>query len=155
MIPYRIIALPTQIAEEVRTIGKAPRYGHPAITEVAKGYGPCRHCLRTFAVGVERRTLFTYDSFDGVEVLPLPGPVFIHTEACERYPEEGRFPADLRSLPHTLNGYGRGRRLLAQQYVKNDTVEAVIERLFARPDIDYIQVHDTEAGCYDFRIERP
>ena len=99
MIPYRIIALPTQIAEEVRTIGKAPRYGHPAITEVAKGYGPCRHCLRTFAVGVERRTLFTYDSFD--------------------------------------------------------TVEAVIERLFARPDIDYIQVHDTEAGCYDFRIERP
>jgi hypothetical protein len=30
----------------------------------------------------------------------------------------------------------------------------VLERLLARPDVDYIHVRDTEAGCFDCRIER-
>lgn len=77
MTPYRIVALPTATAERVRTTGRSPGYGHPAHSEVATGYGPCRHCLRTFRVGEERRTLFTHDPFHGLEELPLPGPVFI------------------------------------------------------------------------------
>ncbi len=33
-------------------------------------------------------------------------------------------------------------------------IEPAIERLLARADVDYIQAHNTEAGCYDFRVER-
>jgi len=29
-----------------------------------------------------------------------------------------------------------------------------IEQLFALPDVDYIQVNSTTAGCFTFRIER-
>jgi hypothetical protein len=151
---FRTIAIATALAEKVRSTLRSPGYGHPAHAETATGYGPCRHCLRTFRVGEERRILFTLDPFFGVEKLPLPGPVFIHQEACERHPEDGGFPDDLRAHPLTLNGYARGRKLLAQEYVTDGEVETAIERLLARPEIDYLHVRDTEAGCYDLRVER-
>jgi hypothetical protein len=154
MTPFRIVAIPSSTAEAVRTRLTSPRYGHPAHVEVATGYGPCRHCLRTFQVGVEQRILFTYDPFDGLEPLPLPGPVFIHVEGCQRYAEDRGFPDDLRPHALTLDAYARGRKLLAQEYVTDGDVEAALGRLLAKPEVDYVHVRDTEAGCYDLRVER-
>jgi Protein of unknown function (DUF1203) len=154
MAPFRIVAITTSTAESVRATLTSPRYRHPAHAEVATGYGPCRHCLRTFRVGAERRILFTHDAFEGLEALPLPGPIFIHAEACERFPENGGFPEDLRSHALTLNAYAHGRKLQGQEYVTDGDVGAVVERLLARPEVDYIHVRDTKAGCYDLRIER-
>ncbi len=150
----RYVALPTAVAEAVRSTLTSPRYGHPAHLELAAGYGPCRHCLRTFAIGREHRILFTLDPFDGIEQLPLPGPVFIHADTCRRYPEAGGFPDDLRVNALTLNAYAAGRRLVGQAYVDDGAVEAVLERIFARAEVAYVHVRDTEAGCYDLRVER-
>ncbi len=154
MPAYRVIAIPDEIAHAVRTTGSSPRYGHPAHSEVALGYGPCRHCLRTFAVGTDRRILFTYDPFADTDPLPLPGPVFIHESVCARYPEDAGFPEDLRQHALRLNAYADGRRLRALEYVGDGDAEPVIDRLLGQADVDYIHVRDTEAGCYDFRIER-
>ena len=154
MSDYRIIALPSTIADTVRSTHESPGYGHPTHVEVASGYGPCRHCLRTFAVGQERRILFTYDPFAGTESLPLPGPVFIHEASCERYDERRGFPIDMQSHALTFNAYGRGRHLRAQKYVADGCMEPVIQELLARPDVDYLHVRDTRAGCFDFSIER-
>lgn len=151
---YRVVAIPSTVADAVRSTRRSPGYGHPVHSEVAGGHGPCRHCLRTFAVGEERRLLFTYDPFRGTESLPLPGPVFIHEAPCRRYDEESGFPATLRAHPLTLNAYGRGRRLRSQAYIVDGGVDGAIEALFARPDVDYIHVRDTRAGCFDFSIER-
>jgi hypothetical protein len=92
---------------EVRNSRKAPRYGHPAYTSVAEGYCPCRHCLRTFQIGAENRTLFTYDPFTGLEQLPLPGPIFVHSDACQRYPEASGYPEDLRAHAAVTNGFAK------------------------------------------------
>jgi len=151
---FRVIAIPTYVADAVRSTRTSPGYGHPAHAEVATGHGPCRHCLRSFTVGVDRRVLFTYDAFSGTESLPLPGPVFIHDAPCERYDEDGGFPADVRAHPLTFNAYGLGRHLRAQEYVADGNVETVVERLLARHDVDYIHVRDTRAGCFDFAVER-
>jgi Protein of unknown function (DUF1203) len=154
MQQIRIVAIPTAVAEAVRSSRRAPVYGHPAYSELGADPAPCRHCLRLITPAVDRRILFTYDRFTGVESLPLPGPVFIHAEACERYIETAGFPDELRSSPRTLEGYARGRRLLAQRYVADGRVEMAIEQLFALPDVDYIQVNSTTAGCFTFRIDR-
>jgi hypothetical protein len=154
MPPFRVVAIPTEIAKAVRTTRMAPVYGHPAYAEIATGYGPCRLCLRDFAIGTDRRLLFTYDSFHGKEDLPLPGPVFIHESSCERYPEDGGFPANARRRPLTLNAYARGRRLVAQEYVRDGSVEPTLARLFESNDVDYVHVRDTSAGCFDFAVER-
>ncbi len=154
MQSYRVVAVGDRIANAVRRTLLSPGYGHPAHAEVATGYGPCRQCLRTFAVGDERRILFTYDPFYGKENLPLPGPVFIHEHDCERYAEDAGFPVDMLSHRLTLNAYARGRRLVSQQYVSNGVVEPELQRLLENRDVAYIHVRDTDAGCYDFCIER-
>jgi hypothetical protein len=133
---------------------KSPGYGHPAHKEVATGHGPCRLCLRTFEVGKDERILFTLDPFYGLEDLPLPGPVYIHAHACNRYDESAGFPDQLRAHPLTLNGYARGRRILAQEYVTDGKIEAALERIFDNRDVAYVHVRDTRAGCYDLRVER-
>jgi Protein of unknown function (DUF1203) len=154
MEQIRVVAIPTKVAQSVRATMLAPGYGFPAHSELGADSAPCRHCLRLITSGVERRVLFTYDRFAEVESLPLPGPVFIHAEPCERYPENVGFPDELRDSPRTLEGYARGRRLLAQKYVTDGKMERVIEEIFARSDVDYIHVNSTTAGCYTFRIER-
>lgn len=154
MIPLRVIAIPTDVATKVRRTGRDPHYHHPAHNEIAAESAPCRHCLKLIEAGKEMATLFTYDAFEGVESFPLPGPVYIHVESCERYPENGGFPAVLRNSPRTLNAYARGRHLVATEYVENGNVEAGVQNLLARADVDYIHVRSTTAGCYTFRIER-
>jgi hypothetical protein len=150
----RMIAIPTKIAELVRTTMKAPGYGHPAHKEIAGGYGPCRHCLRTFRVGGEERILFTYDPFHEVAEFPLPGPIFIHAQECRRYTEAAGFPEELREHPLTLVAYGKNRTFLQEEYVADGGIELVAGRLFEERAVRYVHVRDTAAGCYDLRIER-
>lgn len=154
MHSIRIIAIPTEVAQEVRATLRAPVYGFPAHAEVAADDAPCRHCLRTFAAGKDRRILFTYDRFAGVESLPQPGPVYIHAKACTRFLEDAGFPGELRASPRTLEAYATGRRLLAQEFVSDGKFEPCIEKLFAISGVDYLQVHSTTAGCFTFRIVR-
>jgi Protein of unknown function (DUF1203) len=155
IMSFRVIALTTETADQVRATGKSPRYGHPAHTELATGYGPCRHCLRTFQKGEENRILFTYDPFNGIERVPLPGPIFIHEEPCSRYREECGYPPDMKPYPIVLNAYANGQALMERQLVgaEEDKTRAV-ESLLQRPDVDYVEVRDQTAGCFDFRIER-
>jgi hypothetical protein len=154
MISFRVLAISTETANEVRQTLKAPRYGFPVHTEVATDQAPCRHCLRLTVPEVDQRILFTYDCFDQVEMLPLPGPVYIHADGCERYAEDGGFPEEIRSRKITFNAYGEGRRLLQQRYVEDGSVDSAIEELFSDQGVRYLHVRSTPAGCYTFRIER-
>lgn len=154
MVSYRTVAVSEALAENVRRSRVSPGYGHPVQAEVAIGHGPCRLCRRDFEVGAERRLLFTLDPFHGLERHPLPGPVFIHERERDRHPEHAGFPEDLRGHELTLAAYSRGRVLRAEEHLPGRDVDAAIERLLGRADVDYIHVRDASAGCYDLRIER-
>jgi Protein of unknown function (DUF1203) len=154
MAKFRVVAIPTEVADAVRATMRAPGYGFPAHAEVATDAAPCRHCLRKFTVAKDRRILFTYDRFNGIETLPEPGPIYVHGEPCPHYAGDAGFPEELRGSPRTLEAYARGRRLLAQEYVADGKFEPVIGKLFALEDVEYIQVSSTTAGCFTFRIER-
>jgi Protein of unknown function (DUF1203) len=155
MIEYCVFGVPAKTAEMVRQTRTSPGYGHPVHSEIATGYGPCRLCLRDFQIGVDRRLLFTFDPFFGVEPYPLPGPVFIHESVCTAFPENGGFPQDLRSHNLTLEAFARGRRPVAEERIDGDgKIDEVVDRLLALPEVVYLHVRDTSAGCFDFRIER-
>lgn len=151
---FRVIAMSEKLADHVRETGKSPGYGHPAHTDLADGPWPCRVCLERKEPHGERRILFTYDPFHRLEELPLPGPVYVHEARCERFAGDNRFPDDLRDVPLTFNAYGNGRKLVAQEYVADGRVEPVIEALLARPEVAYVHLRHTRAGCYLARIER-
>jgi uncharacterized protein DUF1203 len=154
MPPIRIVAISSEIAEAVRATLKAPVCGFPAHAELAADDAPCRHCLRNIRAEKDRRILFTYDRFAGVESLPQPGPVYIHTDSCPRYVETSGFPEELRGSPRTLEAYARGRRLVGLEYVADGKFELAIEKLFSHSEVGYVQVNSTTAGCFTFRIER-
>ena len=154
MTEIRVIALPTETVKQVLETKRSPGYGHPAHTEVAKGYGPCRHCLRTFRVGEEMRTLFTCNPFYMVAPVPAPGPVFVHADGCERYDEEAGYPCQLLQYPAVMDGYDSEQRLLTQRTAAGGNHEMVLREIFEDAAVRYVMVRDLEAGCFDFRVER-
>ena len=93
------------------------------------------------------RTLFTHDSYADVAEFPQLGAVYIHTDDCNRFEEDG-FPPDLRALKLTFEGVAAGPRVVALERTDGGDVEKVIERLLALPDVDYVNVRNTEAGCF-------
>jgi hypothetical protein len=151
---YRVVAIPSEVAEQVRSTGKSPKYGFPAHREVAAGRAPCRHCLRLIRKDEEELLLFTYDPFGELGEPPLPGPVYIHAAECPRHPESDVIPAEYRGRLLTLEGYGQNRALVKEIRVSDGAEERAAEQLFSDAKIRYINVRSTEAGCFLFRLER-
>jgi hypothetical protein len=153
MLVLRYVGIPAAIADEVRQTLRSPQYGHPAHRERARGYGPCRVCLRTFAVGEEDRLLFTYQPFSDPGSLPSPGPVFVHADPCKRY-DAREFPPDFRGLPLVVEGYGRGGRLVIQERAADEAPETLLARVFTVPGVAHAHLRNGEAGCFMARVER-
>ena len=130
-----------------------PQYKHPASNAIATGYGPCRVCLKTFEKGKEERILFTYNSFEGLSELPLPGPVFIHKEECVEYSDSG-FPSDLIGLPLLFEAFGKESVLKVREPVNFDRIDEQISGLLCKADVEFLNIRNAEAGCYIARIER-
>lgn len=150
---YKVVPIPTEIAESVRENLKSPQYGHPAFISLATGYGPCRSCLKTFNQGNDERILFTYNSFEGLSDLPLPGPVFIHKNVCQEYSENG-FPTDLIDLPMLFEAFGDDSELITREHVERDKIDEQIGEILSLANVNYINLRNAEAGCFIARIER-
>jgi hypothetical protein len=154
MAALRYTGIAAELADAVRRTQLSPQYGHPAHRERAQGYGPCRLCLHTFAVGEEERILFTYQPFSEPGSLPSPGPVFIHAEECERF-DATTLPPDFRALPLVIEGFGAGGTLVVQMRVgAADRPEAVAADVFAQRGVEYAHIRNGEAGCFMARIDR-
>ena len=154
MAGFHVLPIDSGLAEKVRSTLKSPQYGHPAHRERATGYGPCRACLKQFMAGEEDRILFIYNPFESLDSYPSPGPVFIHAESCPSYDAPGSFPEELRSLPLTLEAYGKERWIIARERPAASEIESSVERLLQTSGVRYIHIRNTEAGCFIARIER-
>src|SRR5215213_7322823 len=130
---YKVVPITREIARRVRAELRSPQYGHPAFADVAKGYGPCRVCLKTFVKDAEERILFTYNAFENLSPLPLPSPVYIHKDRCEAFDESG-FPPALIDLPLLLEGYGEESALVKREAVRKENIENQIAKIFALED---------------------
>src|SRR5215470_6471426 len=147
------VAIPTEVADSVRTTMKSPKYGFPAHKEVAAGRAPCRHCLQLVKIHEEEAILFTMDAFHGQNVPPSPGPVYIHAKECARFEESEGIPETYRKRLLTLEAFGADRKLL-EEVRTNGEEDSAAATLLAKPEVEYVHVRSTEAGCYLFRLER-
>lgn len=150
---YKIVPINSEIARSVRENMKSPQYGHPAFADVAKGYGPCRVCLKTFVKGAEERILFTYNAFENLSNLPLPSPVYIHKNKCEPF-DDNKFPPDLVDLPLLFESYAAESEIIKRETMNKENIETQIAEILASKDVEYINIRNAEAGCFVARIER-
>ncbi len=153
-VNYRVVAIPAEISSEVRQTLVSPQYKSLAASVgIAKGYGPCRSCLRVFDQGADRRIYLTYNSFAGLSPLPDPGPIFIHENECQRFDRDG-FPPDVLDLPVYLEAFAAESHLVDRVAIKKESVEKQITQLFANETVRFINLRNAEAGCFIARVER-
>ena len=150
---YRVVPISKTVTDRVRETMISPHGKLPAFSSIATGYGPCRSCLKTFKQGEEERIYISYDPFAGHSELPLPGPVFIHSDQCEQFFGDG-FPAELLEIPMIFEGYGKHSRLVRSEGVNVDRLDEQIAEVLASPDVNFIHIRNAEAGCFIARIER-
>lgn len=154
MNELKIVAMNSEVAEQVRKTMKAPVYGFPAHRELTAGRAPCRHCLRLIRRNEEELILFTYDAFFGQGVPPSPGPVYIHAESCDGFAASPEIPEAYRGQPLTFEAFAAKRERIAELRVNGGGEQKALDSLFERDEVEYVHVRSTSAGCYLFRVER-
>src|SRR5438034_4981082 len=149
---FRIVPLPSEVAEGARRAAEAGAADHAVVTaDSPEGY-PCRHCLR-FAKPGERVILFPYPSIPAGHPYSEIGPIFVHEQPCERYSATGEFPPDLRR-GRVLRAYNSNYDMIDAEVVNDSDPEAVIEKLLEKPETAFVDARSVTRGCYTFRIQR-
>ncbi len=148
---FRIIPLPSSIAERARECARAEALAHAAVITDSPRTFPCRHCLRWAEVG-ERVILFPYIAIPEDRPYTETGPIFVHEAPCERYASD-EYPGVFWT-GRVLRAYDSKQNMIDTAIVDDAEPEAAIERLFANRAIAFLHARSLTNGCYTFRIER-
>ena len=149
---FRIIALPTDIAEKARRAAESGAEDHAVIkVDSATGF-PCRHCL-CWAKPGERVILFPYASIPTGHPYSETGPIFVHAEPCERYGAIGEYPNDFRN-GRAFRAYDAAYNMIDAEVADGNDPEAIIEKLFQNPKTEFVDARSVTRGCFAFRILR-
>ena len=149
---FRIIPLPTEIADAARRAVNAGAADHELITVDSPGSSPCRHCLRWAHPG-DRVILFPYAAIPSGRPYSETGPIFAHADECERYSATNEYPADFRN-GRVLRAYDSNYNIIDAQVMDGSEPEVVIESLFQNPDTAFVDVRSVTHGCFTFRVQR-
>jgi hypothetical protein len=149
---FRIVPLPTEVAETARRAAKSGAKDHAVIkADSPTGY-PCRHCLRWAQPG-ERVILFPYAAIPFDHPYSEIGPIFVHAEPCERYSATREYPADFRN-GRAFRAYDADYNMLDAEVANGSHPETVIERFLEDPKTKFVDARSVSHGCFTFRIVR-
>jgi uncharacterized protein DUF1203 len=149
---FRIIPLPTEVADAARRAAAAGAADHAVITaDSSTGY-PCRHCLRWAQPG-ERVVLFPYASIPPGHPYSETGPIFVHVEPCERYAATHEYPANFRN-GRVMHAYNSTFDMIDAEVIDGSEPESVIEKLFQNPETAFVDARSVTRGCFTFRMQR-
>jgi hypothetical protein len=149
---FRIVPLPTEIADAARRAVNAGAADHALITVDEPGSAPCRHCLRWAQPG-ERVILFPYAAIPSGQPYSETGPIFVHANECQRYSATNEYPVDFRN-GRVFRAYDSNYNIIDAQIVNGDEPEIAIESLFQNPDTAFVDVRSVTRGCFTFRVQR-
>ena len=66
----------------------------------------------------------------------------------------GEVPEQLRKRTLAVRGYDGKGMMTGCELVDGKAVEGAIDRLFTKPDAEYLHIHFAAPGCYAARVER-
>src|SRR3954470_21459765 len=148
---FRIIPLPTDIADAARREVNMGAADHALITVDTPQSSPCRHCLR-WAETDERVILFSYSAIPSGHPYSETGPIFVHANECPRYSATYEYPADFRE-GRVFRAYDSNYNIIAAEIVNGSESEAVIQTLFQNAETAFIDVRSVTRGCFTFRVQ--
>ena len=149
---FRVVPLPTEVAEAARRKAAAGAPDHTIVTADSPGGFPCRHCLHWAQPG-ERLVLFPFASIPAGRPYSESGPIFVHLEQCKRYAAVEHYPEEFREH-RVIRAYDGADNMIDAVVVGDQQPEEVIAKLFENPEAAFLQTRSVTRGCYTFRIER-
>lgn len=148
---YRIVPLPTEVADAARRGLAAGAPDHALVTADSPNGYPCRHCVQWAKTG-ELLILFRYAAIESGPYQER-GPIFVHAEPCARYAGTQRYPETF-GTGRVIRAYDAGKFMIDARVVNGEGPEQVIEELLANPGAAFLHVRSATRGCYTMGIER-
>ena len=114
---------------------------------------PCRVSLEDAAPG-ETLVLVPFTHQPADSPYRSSGPIFVREHARAAAPGINEVPTQLRSRLLSLRAYDGDALIVDADVVDGRDLESLVERMFGRPDVQYLHVHFARPGCYACRIDR-
>lgn len=157
MSPIKFVSMPTEEARAYQA-GTPDANGQAPERHISDGDGvPCRHCQRDVAAG-EAYLILAYRPFPEPQPYAEIGPIFLHAEACERYPATDETPQMFmeNGRRYLLKGYHPDDRIFygTGRIVEAGDVAITAEQILERPGVAYVHVRSALNNCFQCRIDR-
>ncbi len=155
MNEIRFTALSSETVRGYRA-GQPDAYGLVPEQRVSGGGAPCRHCLRDIEAGEPLLTL-AHRPFPKNQPYAETGPIFLHAEACERYPESAQIPGMFLKRPALLiRGYDHDDRIVygTGSAAATATIDEAARELLKRADVAYVHLRSATTSCFQCRVDR-
>lgn len=138
--------------ERIRAAGRDEAGNRLTAAVDHEGGSPLRCCLRETRPG-DRVLLIAYTPSGTAGAYAERGPVFIHADRCDGYPNVHEYPPELSHRRQVVRAYdGEGRiagGILAEGL---EQLEEAVRVLLERPGVELVQLRNVEYGCYNFTI---
>lgn len=80
--------------------------------------------------------------------------IFIREGAVQTFDAVNQVPEVMRIRLLSLRAFSEDGMMLDGDVVEGHSVEALIERMLANPEVSYLHVHNAKRGCYSGRVDR-
>lgn len=124
----------------------------PLVADAPHAY-PCRVTLEDAMPG-EHVLLLTHAHQPADSPYASSGPIFVRRNAMATHIAINRVPDQQRRRLLSVRAYDHRNWLVDGDVTPGNDLESLIERLFARPEVSYLHVHNARYGCYACRVDR-
>ena len=122
------------------------------VADTAPGF-PDRIEMRDVAVG-ETVLLLNHASQPAATPYRATHAIFVREGALQHYDRVDEVPQVMRIRPLSVRAFDAAGMMQDADLVNGTELEALIERMFADPQVACLHVHNAKRGCYSGRIER-
>lgn len=113
---------------------------------------PCRITLEDAEPG-ERVLLLSFPHQPMHSPYKASGPIFVRENAGGSFDGRG-IPPVLRNRLLSLRAYDPAGMMVDADVIDGNEVEGLLERLFARGDVENVHIHNARRGCFSCSVER-
>jgi hypothetical protein len=151
---FRIVAIDNNYNELFKLTEKelADKSMIKMIVDQKPGY-PCRVTLEDAEVG-EEVLLFPFEYHKTKSPYKASGPIFIRKNTLKATLEINKIPEMLFKRNQTLRAYDKNGIMINAISPETSELKKGIETLFSNSIASYIQIHNTNPGCYNCQVNR-
>lgn len=151
---FRIVGLDPEQFRHLHALSDADLAAHGAerVRIQSVHTAPCRVSLDDVAAGGVA-LLLNYTHQPAPTPYRQQGPVFV-SEPQRRAEYRGEIPSALARRTLSLRGFDAAHMMIEADLTEGAEAAALIERVFANPDVAYIHAHYARRGCFAATVER-